>query len=54
MLDPDAPSSSNPVYADWIHMIYCNIPGKDLQIGVDETGKTIKVFFGKTLRAFKT
>ena len=49
MLDPDAPSAANPLFADWIHLLYCNIPGKELKKGVNGFGESYDTFFGKRL-----
>ena len=35
MLDPDAPSRSNPITADWLHMGLMNVKGEDLVKGID-------------------
>ena len=35
MLDLDAPSRSNPIAADWLHVGLMNVKGEDLVTGID-------------------
>lgn len=35
MVDLDAPSAENPIYAKWLHWIVTDIEGKQIQMGTD-------------------
>jgi phosphatidylethanolamine-binding protein (PEBP) family uncharacterized protein len=34
MIDPDAPSASSPVMAEWLHYLQCDVPGHELAAGL--------------------
>ena len=34
MIDPDAPSASTPVMAQWLHFLRCDVPGAELAAGL--------------------
>jgi len=49
MLDPDAPSKNNPIYADWLHLGLINVKGSRLLnkgIDINEENDDFFTFMG--------